>query len=276
MALAGGLQGVGEGLSQDAAERREMRGVALREKYLMARQQAGQAHQAGMLDKRIDASAAEGAANREHAEGMLGTRIDASAAEGAANRDNAAGMLDKRIDASAAEGAANRELRSSEGAANRELRSSEGDKNRAARESEALARAGARIAQLQSRDTDLATMAADAELVGKLGPLYPQIDPETGEPTLDPATGEPVADRELINDVIRIYQAQGQMPREIKPNAREIVALAQSWEMDVDQAVERIRLLDFKAPSKGAITRAGNLLNIDLTDRDSADQMLMR
>ena len=276
MALAGGLQGVGEGLSQDAAERREMRGVALREKYLMARQQAGQEHASGMIDKRIEATAAERAVDREHAEGMLGTRIEATAAEGAANRDNAAGMLDTRIEASAAEGAANRELRASEGSASRAHYASEGEKNRTARDSRALQEAGARIAQLQSRDADLRTMAADTELVSKLGPLYPQIDPETGEPTIDPTTGEPVADRDLINDVIKTYQAQGQMPREIKPNAREIVALAQGWGMDVEQAVERMRRLDFQAPTQGARTRAENLMNIDLTDRDSADQMLMR
>ena len=124
--VGGGLQGLGTGLTQQAAHKRRMDGMRLREMYFAKRQEKQQVFQAEQGDLGRDLRATEGAANR-----------DLRATEGEASRD-------LRVE----EGAANRDLRRTEREADREFRESEGDKRRTLMEKQHRESMGVRHAQV--------------------------------------------------------------------------------------------------------------------------------
>ena len=76
-AVAGGLQGLGTSISTADAEKREARGLALREKYLMARQTQQQTFSAGENELTRAHRAGENELTRKHQTELTDTRIAA-------------------------------------------------------------------------------------------------------------------------------------------------------------------------------------------------------
>ena len=117
--LAGGLQGLGTSISTADAEKREARGMALREKYLMARQSKQHDFTAEQSALDRDFRSTEGQANRDLRSELTDTRIEADDTRVVEGRkhdlalenirsSNTMKRLDAQLEASAKEGNANR------------------------------------------------------------------------------------------------------------------------------------------------------------------------
>ena len=118
-AAAGGLQGLGTSIMTADAEKRENRGLALREKYLTARQTKQNKFTALENQKGRDLRSNEGIANRALQTELTGTRIEAADTRETKGRvhdlllegirsSNTMKRLEAQLAASSKEGAAHR------------------------------------------------------------------------------------------------------------------------------------------------------------------------
>ena len=94
--LAGGLQGLGTSITAAGAEKREARGLALREKYLSARQTKQNKFTAGenLADRELRSR--EGLANRELQTDLTDTRIEAADTRAVEGREHDLALADIR------------------------------------------------------------------------------------------------------------------------------------------------------------------------------------
>ena len=246
-AVAGGLQGLGQSISANDAEKREVRGLTLREKYLRER-----------LDAQIEARAAEGVAGREHQAGLTQDQIEARAAEGVAGREHQAGLTQDQIEARAAEGVAGRahqavltqaqiDARAAEGVAGREHESGERQKDRDLRSNETLLRMSTELAQAQA---DLSGAQRNDKMREIFDKTYNAVNDQTGERETNP---------DLVATAMGIYQSQGKPPWEIKVSGADIVESAKNQGQSVDETVARLKSLWFQVPNI-AVSRARSLM----------------
>lgn len=269
-AIAGGLQGLGRSISLREEEQREARGMALRERFLLARQRgqqefvAGEAaltrdarsdeaqltreHQTELAEQRIDAVAAEGVATREHQAELTGQRITAAAAEGAATRGHRETLQDESLTAMRQRHTAT--LTAADARLTRELTWREGEnaKDRQARITPALQRLTRQLAAAQQalddRDFNLKLRTAYDD-------VYQRVD-ETGERATDP---------DLVTRAMSVFREEGKHPWEISLTGPDIFESVREEGLSVDDAVENLRLLQFQLPN-AAIRRARSMQKI--------------
>ena len=200
-AVGGGLQGLGTSMSIAAEERREMRGLAMREAYLRDR-----------LTAEHKFRASEGEANRatriEEANIYDATRRSEGEANRAARADEAAAERKQR-DEHHADTIAQRDRLAAQGRAH-ELAIL--DRRLTATASQALEQANAEIERLKSQGYDLERMTDDARLMNELAPLFPKID-EDGDIVLG-LDNKPTPDMQLIRAVLRVRENTGEWPRQ--------------------------------------------------------------
>ena len=234
MALGGGLNALGASITEAGRERREMRGLMLREQYFMQRLE--RQHELSALDREdrqtfaaqqaADAAAAADARQGrgfEHDREMTGIR------EAGATERHGATLANSLDVANIREAGADRRHRETLG-----HRSAENEADRALRRGEHMAEAAARIEELTKKAED---PLRSIEVQQELAKMYVTTDELTGEKTgLD-----------LVRDANAIYAEGKEYPWEIKPTAREIVSWGRTKGYDsFDDVIQRMGLLGFQ------------------------------
>ena len=191
-ALAGGVQGLGQSIATGDAEKREARGVALREKYLMARQKQGQDFSAGQADLERGHESGE----REKDRTQRGTMHTETIAAGAANTATSIAAADARAERS--DTSAMERLTADNAAADDRL-----DKQLAASHSAAVQRLEAQISGM-SQGPSAADNVALRAAVSKLPFLQKEVLDEEGN-----VVQEASPDPELVQFVVNFMQEPG-------------------------------------------------------------------
>ena len=90
--VGGALSGLGEGITRNTEQKRQMDGIRLREKYVMDRMQSQQKFQAEESEINRNFRSTESEQDRLSREGMASEGIASRESEGAANRDQQGAM----------------------------------------------------------------------------------------------------------------------------------------------------------------------------------------
>ena len=238
-AVGGGLRGLGASITLAENEKREARGIALREAYLEKRQGRDQAFRAS-----------ESALQRTHSAATTERVIGARADEGVLNREHSAGIAGDRMEHSADQTAAIIEAREEEGAANRTLRRDEGAANRALRRDEGAARRGAGMVAAARRISELEGDLDSPKLLGEVANLYsePGVD-DQGHPT-----GETVPNFELAGQAIRFMKRTDEWPWDKTITVDDLYTTMRSSGKGFDETVTDLTALRFHIPPRVART----------------------
>ena len=230
--VGGGLQGLGASITLAENEKREARGIALREAYLQKRQGRDQAFRAS-----------ESTLQRTHSAATTERVIGARADEGVLNREHSAGIAGDRMEHSADQTAAIIEAREEEGAANRALRREEGAANRAVRRGEGMAAAARRIAQLEG-DLD------SPKLVEEVAGLYTEETMDDG----GHPTGEREPNYDLAGQAIRFKKRTDDWPWDKTITVDDLYTTMRSSGKGFDETVTDLTALRFHIPPRVART----------------------
>lgn len=227
-ALGGGLQGLGTSIMQADQEKREARGLALREAYLMKRLDATHAHQAGLQTERLDVTQSEGVATRETQQEIAETRIAAAAQQGQLDRQSRETMATERNEVIRDEGRANRGARAA------------GDRR--------LQAFTDRIRELEGR---LGGQQRQDALFETFGEVYQSADP---------TTGETLPNYNLIRTAMGVLQDTGRPPWQIRLDAEEIEHSIRAHHSEFDEGLSALRELHYQLPAR-EVNRARRIFN---------------
>ena len=230
-ALGGGLQGLGQSMTAAETERRENRGLALREAYMRQRMQMQHDFYAGeneadrtirreLHDETLAARATENETDRALRRELSDEQIAAGDARAAAGRENQMAMLMERLKAG---------------------------------ESQAVQELQAIIARQQAENAAGAAGPDTQELTRRerlLESWYPSIDPNTGETTTN---------RELASAAEAVRERTGKWPNQITLTADQVAEAARRAGVTLDTFdafYENRKALLFKLPPIAAARRA--------------------
>ena len=239
-AAAGGLQGLGTSIMTADAEKREARGLALREKYLAARQGREHTFRAGENALTREHRAGENELTREHQTELSENQIaaaDQRTVEGRAHDltmeeirgSNTMQRLEAQLEASA----------------------TEGDKDRNALLGRTLATINAGVEKATREGNLKQYKELIAEMLERAGT---DPDPESVD-----ALGEPVTNWKLYGEMMTITElAKGVPPwRQPVRTSTQIVSYAQELG-SFDEAVTSLKLHHYRVPER-AIAQARKL-----------------
>ena len=249
--VGGGLQGLGTGLTQQAAHERRMDGMRLREMYIAKRQEKQQSFQSEQGELNRDLRVTEGAANR-----------DLRVTEGAANRDLRETEGQAARDLREKEGQANRDLRENEGQARRDLMGKQHDESMGLRraqvaQTQKMLNARLRGLKLQNDVNTMKLAEAVAQSHGNSGPApmktndFTKIVGDIRENyafTLD-EHGEKIPDPRKEKAFVNYYQKFGTYPPFADITKEHLLVTMQVHGLGVEEAVEELGKDGFIVPA---------------------------
>ena len=239
--LAGGLQGLGTSITTADAEKREARGLALREKYLSARQAKQHTFRSEENELNRAHRGVENELNREHQTELSESRIDAD---------------DTRVVEGRAHDVTMEEIRGSNTMQRLEAQlaaaASEGDKNRMAAMDRTLA----------SISAGLQNAIADGNQAQYKDQLEETLKRAGTDPDVFDAAGDPVTNWELYDEMLTLTaKAEGVPPWRQPVQTADMIgeyASLPRFGGDVDAAVTWLQQRHYRVPEP-AIAQARRL-----------------
>ena len=249
-AVAGGLEGVGASLTAKENEKRQMRGIQLREVYQIAREDRSRKFQSGEADKdrisregiesgrrddrRMASEAREVGEERRHEESQASRTLTMETADA-----RHAQTMDLR----------NRELTQAATHFQTTQKRLEGAKEEDQRIAQQRVSVAAQKALSDLEEEGYEREEARREMLMKIYVNEDEVD----------VKGNPMPDMKAVGEAMAFYEQTGKDPWEYVVSAQELVDDVNETKMDLDEVSETLKVKLFRVPER-SINRARKIL----------------